>query len=121
MLKNLPVVDPTTLIRIGNTNECCVNSGTDSSGAAGEGNYALFATDTWHYLQKNAPEFEEIAAMQSGIGQIIARRDKTQRPLAPSPANSSPETTSAPLASSRRSGVSSPTPTTWKAHRSSPS
>ena len=38
----------------------------------------MFATDTWHQLQKNAPEFEELAAMQSGIGQIIARRDKTQ-------------------------------------------
>ena len=38
----------------------------------------MFATDTWHQLQKNAPEFEELAAMQAGIGQIIARRDKTQ-------------------------------------------
>ena len=27
LLKNLPVVDPSTLVRIGNTNECCVNSG----------------------------------------------------------------------------------------------
>src|ERR1700730_10020189 len=78
LLKNLPVVDPTTLIRIGNTNECCVNWGTENSGAADDGSYALFATDTWHQLQKNAPEFEELAAMQAGIGQIIARRDKTQ-------------------------------------------
>jgi hypothetical protein len=38
----------------------------------------LFGTDTWHQLQKNAPEFEELAAMQAGSGQIIARRDKTQ-------------------------------------------
>jgi hypothetical protein len=73
LLKNLPVVDPSTLIRIGNTDECCVNSGIQDPG-----NYALFATDTWRQLQKNAPEFEELAAMQSGIGQIIARRDKAQ-------------------------------------------
>jgi macrolide transport system ATP-binding/permease protein len=72
LLKNLPVVDPSTLVRIGNTNECCVNWG------ANNGSYSLFATDDWHQLQKNAPEFEELAAMQSGIGQIIARRDKTQ-------------------------------------------
>jgi macrolide transport system ATP-binding/permease protein len=78
LLKNLPVVDPSTLIRIGNTNECCVNWGTEASGAADEGNYSLFATDTWHQLQKNASEFEELAAMQAGIGQVIARRDKTQ-------------------------------------------
>jgi len=73
LLKNLPVVDPSTLVRIGNTNECCVNWG-----ANGDGIYSLFATDDWQQLQKNAPEFEELAAMQSGIGRIIARRDKTQ-------------------------------------------
>ena len=78
LLKNLPVVDPSTLIRIGNTNECCVNWGTEASGGADGGSYSLFATDTWHQLQKNAPEFEELAAMQAGIGQVIARRDKTQ-------------------------------------------
>ena len=72
LLKHLPVVDPSTLVRIGNTNECCVNWG------ANNGTYSLFATDDWHQLQKNAPEFEELAAMQSGIGQIIARRDETQ-------------------------------------------
>jgi macrolide transport system ATP-binding/permease protein len=79
LLKNLPVVDPSTLIRIGNTNECCVNEGTaEQSGASDDGSYALFATDTWQQLQKNAPEFEELAAMQSGFGTIIARPDKTQ-------------------------------------------
>src|ERR1700729_1634789 len=36
LLKNLPVVDPSTLIRIGNTNECCVNWGTEASGAGGD-------------------------------------------------------------------------------------
>ena len=79
LLKNLPVVDPTTLIRIGNTTECCVNFGTaGDSGGSDDGSYALFDTDTWQQLQKNAPEFEELAAMQAGSGQVIARRDKTQ-------------------------------------------
>jgi predicted permease len=79
LLQNLPVVDPSTLIRIGNTTECCINWGTaEQSGMGDDGSYALFATGTWHQLQKNAPEFEELAAMQAGIGQIIARRDKTQ-------------------------------------------
>src|ERR1700684_1210144 len=35
LLKNLPVVDPSTLIRTGNTSECCVNWGT------GDGNYSI--------------------------------------------------------------------------------
>jgi macrolide transport system ATP-binding/permease protein len=78
LLKNLPVVDPSTLIRIGNTSECCVNSGPSADGGVDENSYSLFATDTWHQLQKNAPEFEDLAAMQAGIGQIITRRDKTE-------------------------------------------
>jgi len=73
LLKDLPVVDPETLVRVGNTNECCVNWGANN-----DNSYSLFATDDWHHLQKNVPEFEELAAMQSGIGQITARRDKTQ-------------------------------------------
>jgi MacB-like protein len=79
LLKNLPVVDPSTLIRIGNTTECCVNYGTaEDSGAVDDGSYALFDTDTWQQLRKNAPEFDELAAMQSGFGTIIVRPDKTQ-------------------------------------------
>ena len=70
---------PSALIRIGNTTECYVNSGTaDDSGAVDDGSYALFATDTWEQLQKNAPEFEELATMQYTFGTIIARPDKTQ-------------------------------------------
>ena len=33
LLKNLPVVDPSTLVRIGNTNECCVNWGANDDGS----------------------------------------------------------------------------------------
>lgn len=78
LLKNLPVVDPSTLIRIGNTTECCVNWGTPGdSGQVDGDSYALFDTDTWRQFQKNSPEFEDLAAMQSGLGTIIARSDKT--------------------------------------------
>ena len=84
LLKNLPVVDPSTLIRIGNTNECCVNFGTAGDSGQVDGNsYALFDTDTWQQLQKNAPEFEELAAMRAGSSQLIARRDKTQESARP--------------------------------------
>ena len=46
LLKNLPVVDPSTLIRIGDTTECCVNWGTQ------DGSYSLFAKDDWHRDRK---------------------------------------------------------------------
>jgi macrolide transport system ATP-binding/permease protein len=61
LLHNLPVTDPKTLVRIGNTDDCCVNGGWNK-----EGNYSLFATDTYYMFKKNLPEFEDLAAMESG-------------------------------------------------------
>jgi len=75
LLKSLPVTDPKTLVRLGNKNDCCVNSGAEE-----DGDYTIFSTNTYEQLKKNAPEFEELAAMQAGFGfqSIIARRDGTQ-------------------------------------------
>jgi len=75
LLKNLPVTDPKTLVRLGDINDCCVTSGVHDSG-----DYALFSTDTYEQFKKNTPEFEELAAMEAGFGYrpIIARRDGVQ-------------------------------------------
>jgi len=63
LLKNLPVADPKMLIRVGDKDDCCVNGGVP------EGNtYSLFSTQLYEHLRDNAPEFENLAAMQSGIG-----------------------------------------------------
>jgi len=72
LMKSLPVVDPKTLVRFGNENDCCVNSGTHDNG-----NYSLFSTDTYEVMKKNTPEFEELAAIQAGFTYrpIIARRE----------------------------------------------
>jgi len=61
LLHNLPVVDPHTLVRIGDTDDCCVNSGWND-----KGDYSLFSTDTYYMFKKNLSEFEELAAMESG-------------------------------------------------------
>jgi len=75
LLQNLPVADPRTLVRVGDENDCCVNSGTRD-----DGKYSLFPTETYLYVKNNAPEFEEIAAMQAGFGYrpITVRRDGAQ-------------------------------------------
>jgi macrolide transport system ATP-binding/permease protein len=72
LLKSLPVADPKALVRVGDEIDCCVNSGTSDSG-----DYSLFSTDTYEQMKKNAPEFEELAAMQSGFeyNPVIVRRD----------------------------------------------
>ena len=61
LLHNLPVTDPKTLIRIGDNDACCVNGGWND-----DGDYSLFATDTYYMFKKSLPEFEELAAMESG-------------------------------------------------------
>ncbi|PYT20485.1 MAG: ABC transporter substrate-binding protein, partial [Acidobacteria bacterium] len=57
LLRTLPVADPKTLIRIGDRDDCCVNSGTNDNG-----DYPLFATETYYFFKKNLPEFDELAA-----------------------------------------------------------
>ncbi len=61
LLHNLPVTDPKSLIRIGDKDDCCVNDGWSDNG-----DYSLFSTDTYYMFKKNLPEFEELAAMESG-------------------------------------------------------
>jgi predicted permease len=75
LLKNLPVADPKTLVRLGDKNDCCVGSGVRENE-----DYALFSTATWQYVKKNAPEFEELAAIQAGFEPrpITARRGGSQ-------------------------------------------
>src|SRR3569833_4170707 len=75
LLHNLPVTDPKTLVRIGDTDDCCVNGGWNK-----EGDYSLFATDTYYMYKKNLPEFEELAAMESGYAwrPITVRRSGAQ-------------------------------------------
>jgi macrolide transport system ATP-binding/permease protein len=75
LLKSLPVADPATLVRAGDTNDCCVGSGVPDGG-----DYSAFPTATWQYVKKNAPEFEELAAMQAGFEYvpITARREGSQ-------------------------------------------
>jgi macrolide transport system ATP-binding/permease protein len=76
LLHNLPVVDPNTLVRIGDKDDCCVNGGWNDNG-----DYSLFSTDTYYMFKKSLPEFEELAAMESGYAwrPITVRRAGPQR------------------------------------------
>jgi predicted permease len=72
LLKNLPVANPQTLIRLGDNNDCCVGTGTKDNG-----DYGLFSTDTYEQLKKGLPEFEDLAAIQAGFHfrPVTVRRD----------------------------------------------
>lgn len=70
LMKSLPVADPKTLYRIGDKDDCCVNGGFIND----DGDFDLFSYDLYLYLRDNAPEFEQLAAMQSGMNTMNVRR-----------------------------------------------
>jgi len=72
MLRNLPVSDPKTLVRIGDRDDCCVNGGVHDNG-----DYSLFSTEAFYLFKKNLPEFEDLAAMESGYAYrpVTVRRE----------------------------------------------
>jgi predicted permease len=75
MLKSLPVANPGTLLRLGNQNDCCVGMGFHDNG-----DYSMFTTDSYEFLRKNVPEFEDLTAIQAGFGYrpVVVRRDGSQ-------------------------------------------
>lgn len=73
LMKNLPVSDPSLLVRVGDRGDCCVNGGVP------DGNdYSIFASELYEHLRDNTPEFENLAAMQAGygLGGITARSSR---------------------------------------------
>ena len=80
LLRDLPVVDPKSLVRLGNWADCCQNSGPKQ-----DGNYSMFSTETYEQLKRNTPEFEELAAMQAGFENrpVVVRRDGGQEAAMP--------------------------------------
>jgi predicted permease len=77
MLKSLPVVDPSSLYRIGDGQDCCVQG-------SPQDNWGMFSYAFYELMKKNTPEFEELAAFQAGGGPISTRRsegDRVAKPL----------------------------------------
>jgi macrolide transport system ATP-binding/permease protein len=69
LLKNLPVVDPKSLVRLGDKEDCCNMSLTSF-----ESDFTVFSYEGYKYLRDHTPEFEELAAMQAGSADLSVRR-----------------------------------------------
>jgi predicted permease len=68
MLRALPVERPDELYRLGDTNNCCVNSGL-------QGSYSLFSYRLFEHLrQATTPHFVELAAFQANTRPVAVRR-----------------------------------------------
>jgi len=70
MMKSLPVVDPGTLYRVGEGNDCCVNTGPEDS-------WGLYPLVVYDRFKQAAPEFEQMAAFQAGGSLFSVRRGQT--------------------------------------------
>jgi predicted permease len=67
MLRSLPVARPHELYRLGDTMDCCVNSGLPTS-------FSLFSFRLFEHLKANAPEFTELAGFQANTATVGVRR-----------------------------------------------
>lgn len=70
LLKSLPVADPKSVYRIGDLDDCCVNGGFLND----DGDFDLFSYDLYLHIRDTSPEFEQLAAMQSGGNEFVVRR-----------------------------------------------
>jgi predicted permease len=77
MLRSLPVADPSSLYRIGEGDNCCVQGGPQDE-------WGLFSYPLFERLKAEAPEFEQVAAFQASGPRLSVRRqgvDTSARPL----------------------------------------
>ena len=72
MLKSLPVSDPSSLYRIGDGQDCCVEG-------SPQNNWGMFSYPFYLRMKESAPEFAELAAFQAGRAQFSARRGESDR------------------------------------------
>jgi len=69
MLRSLPVADPALLYRIGDGDNCCVESGPQDR-------WGMFSFPLYERLKAETPEFEEVAAFQAGGNRLGVRRER---------------------------------------------
>ena len=67
MLQRLPVAKPDELVRLGDNDNCCVNSGLQTS-------YALFSYGAYTHLRDRIPEIASLAAFQATVQRTGLRR-----------------------------------------------
>ncbi len=68
MLESLPVPNPEQLYRLGDNNNCCSMTGTQDGGS-----FVLYSHPLYEYLRDHTPEFEQLAAFESYLEDLIVR------------------------------------------------
>jgi predicted permease len=76
MLRSLPVTDPSTLYRVGEGDNCCVQGGPQDR-------WGFYSWPLFQRLKAAAPEFAEVTAFQAGVGRVSVRRSGSNQPPKP--------------------------------------
>ncbi|HKW00255.1 MAG TPA: ABC transporter permease [Vicinamibacterales bacterium] len=75
-LRPLPVTRPSELVRLGDTNACCVNTGLQKD-------TSLFSYPSYLDFREHTPEFVSLAAFQANTGPFSVRRTGSTAPAVP--------------------------------------
>ncbi len=73
LFKSLPVASPQELVRLGDSDNCCVIGGY-------QGRFSIFAYPLYIYLRDHTSGFREMAAFQAGLSKVGVRRGGSQNP-----------------------------------------
>jgi predicted permease len=76
MLRSLPVSDPSTLYRVGEGDDCCVQGGPQDK-------WGFYSWPLLQRLKAAAPEFAEVTAFQAGMGRVSVRPSGSDAPPKP--------------------------------------
>src|SRR5215469_13736302 len=74
LMKSLPVGDPQSLYRIGDRIEAGLTNGLQND----DGDFDVFSYDLYRYLRESTPEFEQLAAMETGGDLISVRQGESE-------------------------------------------
>ncbi len=73
MLKSLPVADPASLYRLGDSDDCCNVGGYRHR-------FSIYSYFLYSYLRDHTPEFSQLAAFQAGHPSVGVQRGH-ERPM----------------------------------------
>src|SRR5258708_29435070 len=87
LLRSLPVKSPAELWRIGDNEQCCNNGGLPDSTDGGIPNdWSLFSYEQYKEFRDHTRGFESLAAFQSNDPTMAVRREGSNHPAQPLPA-----------------------------------
>src|SRR3984957_13225972 len=82
LLRSLPVEDPSTLLRVGDNEQCCKNGGLPEYKDPVD-DWALFSYPQYEQFRDHTPGFAQLAAFESNDQQMAVRRTGSDEPAEP--------------------------------------